>query len=368
MVGFPISDEFLAKTYKNPDNDPRGPWTTSDLSANHEGPHFPIKNPATGEVHNPLKGRYWVFNEQEVLKRIEDGRIIFGKSGTAAPVQKKYLSERNSTRFKAESWWDSHGLNSDGTAEMAELFEPKVFDHPKPTKLLRKIIEISTSAGDVILDFFAGSGSLGHAVFSQNALDGQERRFICVQLPEKFPEGSIASKLGFSTISELCLERLRRAAAIESARVADNAGDFGFKVFRLASSNISAWNPDRSDLEGSLLSHSQSIVEGRTEQDILYELLLKRGVDLVTPIETREIQGKEMHSIGFGVLFACLASHIAMEDVEEISQGILEWHKELEPETDTYVFFRDSAFKDNIAKTNLAAILEQNGITHVRSL
>src|SRR5690606_13546509 len=160
LLGFPITDEFIASTYSNPDDDPRGPWTTTDLSANHKGPLFEIVNPNTGEKYLPAKGRYWVFNETEVLKRIKDGRIIFGKTGKSGPVQKKYLSDKKGARFKAESWWDSHGLNSDGTAELASLFEPKVFDHPKPTKLLMNLIQISTSDDDVLMDFFAGSGSI----------------------------------------------------------------------------------------------------------------------------------------------------------------------------------------------------------------
>src|SRR5699024_4007384 len=104
--------DYLSKNYKNPDNDIRGPWTTSDLSANHEGPYFSIVNPLTGQEHWPPKGRYWVFNQEEINTRIEDGRIIFGISGNAAPVQKKYLSERNSLRWKSDSWWESVGLNS----------------------------------------------------------------------------------------------------------------------------------------------------------------------------------------------------------------------------------------------------------------
>ncbi len=368
VLGFPISDEFLEKTYKNPDHDPRGAWTTSDLSANHEGPHFPITNPNSGQVFNPPKGRYWVFNEKEVLKRIDDGRIIFGKSGNAAPVQKKYLSERASTRFKAESWWDSHGMNSDGTAEMGGMFEPKVFDHPKPTRLLQNIVEISTEKDDVILDFFAGSGSMGHAVFSQNAKDGAERRFILTQLPEEFSEGSIASKLGYSNISELAMERLRRAADAEKKRDSDVSSDLGFRVFKLASSNINAWNPDRTDLEETLISHKEHLVEGRSDQDVLYELLLKRGIELTVPIEEKEAAGKTIYSIGYGVLFACLDTSIAKDDVDAVASAISQWHKELEPETDSHVFFRDSAFADDCAKSNMVAILEQNGIAHVRSL
>ena len=144
--------------------------------------------------------------------------------------------------------------------------------------------------------------------------------------------------------------------------------DIGFKVFRLNMSNIQAWNPDRTDLEESLLTHEEHLIDGRSEEDILYELLLKRGVDLAVPIESREVSGKNIYSIGYGVLFACLDESITKEQVEDIAQGIVTWYSELAPSSDTHVFFRDSAFRDDVSKANMAAILEQNGITHVRSL
>ena len=144
--------------------------------------------------------------------------------------------------------------------------------------------------------------------------------------------------------------------------------DLGFKVFGLSNSNIHSWNPDQTDLEKSLLLHENHLIEGRTEQDVLYELLLKRGIDLAAPIEKCEISGKVIYSIGYGVLIACLDESISLKQVEDIAQGIVEWHTKLEPSSDSHVFFRDSAFKDDVSKTNMAAILEQNGITHVRSL
>lgn len=178
-MGFEVSEADILKNYSNPDNDPRGPWTTTDLSANHKGPHFAITNPATGDVFYPPDGRYWVFNEQEVLKRIADGRIIFGKSGTARPVQRVFAKDRVFSKRKAESWWDSHGMNSDATQELKEVFGvAKVFTHPKPTQLIMNIIKISCDKSATILDFFAGSGTTGHAVLKLNAEDGGNRRFI----------------------------------------------------------------------------------------------------------------------------------------------------------------------------------------------
>jgi adenine-specific DNA-methyltransferase len=156
--------------------------------------------------------------------------------------------------------------------------------------------------------------------------------------------------------------------ALSDTKKPTSEADLGFKVFKLDSSNIQAWNPDRGDLDQTLLDHQAHLVEGRSEQDILYELLLKRGVDLTVPIEEREAVGKTIYSIGYGVLFACLADKIAKTDIEALAQSIVDWHRELAPETDTQVVFRDSAFEDDIAKSNMTAILEQNGIAHVRSL
>ena len=146
------------------------------------------------------------------------------------------------------------------------------------------------------------------------------------------------------------------------------SGDTGFRVFKLDHSNIRAWNPNPADLEASLFDHQDHLLEGRSEADVLYELLLKLGLDLCVPIEQRTIAGREVHSVGGGVLMACLAEQITGEQVEPLAQGIIDWHKELAPAGDTTCVFRDSAFADDVAKTNMAAILQQHGIANVRSL
>lgn len=213
-IGYDITEEFINKTYSNPDNDPRGPWTTMDLSANHKGPYFSITNPLNGQVFNPPEGRYWVFNEEEVKRRIADGRIIFGKTGTTRPVQKVFAAERIKGKIRAESWWDKHGMNEDATTEIRDLFgQGKLFTHPKPSKLLYNLITIAThkESNDIILDFFSGSATTAHAVMQLNAEDGGNRKFICVQLPEKTDEQSEAYKAGYKTICEIGKERIRRA-------------------------------------------------------------------------------------------------------------------------------------------------------------
>ena len=145
-------------------------------------------------------------------------------------------------------------------------------------------------------------------------------------------------------------------------------GDTGFRVFKLNTSNIRAWNPNPEDLAQTLFNHQDHLVMGRTETDVLYELLLKLGLDLCVPIEQQQIAGKTVHSIGGGVLLACLAEQITRDQVEDLAQGIIAWHKAQAPASDSTCVFRDSAFVDDIAKTNLAAILSQAGIKNVRSL
>jgi len=181
LIGIPQSEEFLKRNYSNPDNDPRGLWTTSDLSANHKGPYFEIVNPATEQVFYPPKGRYWVFNQEEVKRRITDGRIIFGKSGKAAPVQKVFLKDII-TRKKPETWFDSQGYNADGMQILSNILGGKVLDHPKPPSLIEYILAFVTEKDDIILDSFAGSGTTAHAVLNLNKKDGGNRKFILVEM------------------------------------------------------------------------------------------------------------------------------------------------------------------------------------------
>jgi adenine-specific DNA-methyltransferase len=166
----------------------------------------------------------------------------------------------------------------------------------------------------------------------------------------------------------LTKERLRRAAG----RIKDEnplfAGDLGFRVFKLDSSNVRTWEPDRERLDQALVEHLEHLKADRTEGDILYELLLKLGLDLCVPLEERKISGKAVRSIGGGVLLACLATEIERDEVEPLAQGIVAWRQALAPAGDTTCVFRDSAFADDVAKTNLVAILEQGGLSAVRSL
>ncbi len=301
------------------------------------------------------------------------------------------------------------GTNEDALTELADLFEIEEdsvpFDYPKPARYISKIVSAATywDKDAICLDFFAGSGTTGHAVMAQNAADGGNRRYILVQLPEPLDPknkdqktaADFCDQLGKPrTIAELTKERLRRAAAKIRAEVEEKSPqlplspsvpsggkgelDLGFRVFKLDSSNIHAWAPEPDNLAQSLLDATEHLKAERSENDILFELLLKLGLDLAVPITTRRgeqldsrLRGKDdltAHSVAAGVLLVCLADKIASAEVEALALGLVAWHKELAPAMDTTCVFRDSAFENDVAKTNLAAILEQHGLRNVRSL
>ena len=366
------SEEQVGR-YKNPDNHPKGPWAAGDLMANVKGGrfvqslHFAIVNPKTGEQHYPGKDGNWRFSAETIAGLMASDELYFGEDGRGKPKLKRFLRDvKEGVTYP--SIWDFVPLNTNGSKEMEDIFDnATVFESPKPVGLLQELIKLGCGSEDVVMDFFAGSGSAAHAVMAQNAADQGRRRFALVQLPEPTPPESAAAKLGFTSIAELTKERLRRAGK----KIKDESplfpGDLGFRVFKLDSSNIRAWEPDRDDLPKTLEESVQHLKLDRSEKDVLYELLLKLGLDLCVPIEQKTIAAKAVHSIGGGVLLACLAAQVTREEVEPLAQ-VVAWHKALAPAGDTTCVFRDSAFVDDVAKTNLAAILNQHGLANVRSL
>jgi adenine-specific DNA-methyltransferase len=258
--------------------------------------------------------------------------------------------------------------NSIDTRWIKNVFGALIFENPKPAEMIKNIIDMATEKNETVLDFFSGSGTTAHAVLEINKEESGNRKFIMVQLPEPCDENSEAFKAGYKTITDICKERIRRVIKKIKEENPLFAGDLGFRVFKLASSNIRAWEPDRENLPKTLQESAEHLKTDRTEQDILFELLLKLGLDLTVPIEQKTIANKAVHSIGAGTLVVCLAEKIAREDIEPLALGIVEWHKQLAPAGETNVVFRDSAFADDVAKTNLAAILQQHGLENVRSL
>ena len=350
-MGYPVSKEFIERTFSNPDNDPRGPWTTTDLSANHKGPYFPITNPTTGESFLPPEGRYWVFNEQEVQKRIKDGRIIFGKSGTTRPVQKVFAANRKFAKIRAESWWDKNGMNEDATEELKTLFGvAKLFTHPKPTKLLKHLITIATNKNDIVLDFFSGSSTTADAVMQLNAEDGGRRKFVMIQLPEECADGMPAKKAGYSTICELALERIRRAGKkikAESPMTTQDL-DIGFRVLKLDDTNMKDVYYAADDYSQDMIAGLESnIKDDRTDLDLLFGCLIDWGLPLSLPYRSEQIDGCTVHTYNGGDLIACFDANIPESVVKTIAK-----RKPLR------AVFRDSGFASSPEKINVFEIFK----------
>lgn len=372
--------------YSNPDNDDRGDWTSANMvgiatADRRPNLHYDLIDPET-KINYGCPDMGWRYDRNTMRRLIDEKRILWPSSPDGRPRRKAFLSELDSD-FTGFSTIAGEGVfTRDGTADIDGLFNSRIFNFPKPVKLISSLVEQGAGDGNIVLDFFAGSGTTAHAVMAKNAADGSALRYILVQLPEPLEPtnteqktaADFCDKLGKPrTIAELTKERLRRAGKKIREVNPLFAGDLGFRVFKLASSNIRAWEPDREKLAETLETSIEHLKTGRTEQDILFELLLKFGLDLCVPIETKQVAGgakqaHEIHSIGGGSLLVCLSPSIPQADVEPLALGINAWHKALKPAGETTVVFRDSAFADDVAKTNLTAILEQHGLETVRSL
>ena len=395
-INVPLSEASINRYYKLRDEhfETRGPYRTHPLEAmksfeDRPNLSFSIRAPDGSEIHPK---RQWRWGRVRMDEAIEKGEVAFIKTraGGWAAYSKQYLKDDAGKTRSAKVFSIIDDVYTQaGTNEIVEYFgDARVFPFPKPSKLMKKLVELSSSddRNDLIVDFFAGSGATADAVFMQNAEDNGSRRVLLIQLPERLNltdrDMKVAAEFCLrlkrpSNIAEITKERLRRAAKKIKGENPMFTCDLGFRVFKLDTSNIRTWEPDRDDLEGTLLDGIDHIKPDRSEDDILYELLLKLGLDLCVPIETRTIAGKTVRSIGTGKLIACLDEHIAREEVEPLALGIVEWYKQLAPvpnrqtgesEDDATVIFRDSAFEDDVAKTNLTAILEQHGLGNVKSL
>ena len=369
----PRTDEQNA-IFKNPDNDPRGAWRANNMAARnyYSKGTYAVQCPGGRVIAGPPRGSYWRISEEKFRELDADGRIWWGEDGNNVPAPKIFLSEVMDGRVPQTLWTYSEvGHTQEAKKHLLDLVEfpnsDVVFETPKPVRLLRRIIHIGTSAAsnEIVMDFFAGTGTTMDAVFAQNAEDGGKRRCILVQLPEPLAGAETA---GWTTIADVTRARIKGAGQRHKDADPTFSGDVGFRTFRLDTSNITAWAPKRDDLERSLFEHMDHVVADRSDDDVLYELLLKLGLDLCVPIESKPIAGKTVQSIGGGVLLACLDAQITVADAEPLALGIVAWHREQQTAGEVTCVFRDSAFENDVAKTNLAAILEQHGIAKVRSL
>jgi adenine-specific DNA-methyltransferase len=320
--------------YKNPDNDPRGPWAFDNLTCNktaQQRPNlfYPITDPSTGIKYEANPNRVWAYERERMNRIILDGKVIWPKDGRGTPQYKRHLSEVRSERKPVSTWietstrdvkevesesenWDmvigQTSLNQQGTKELRSLFDTQVFDYPKPVSLLSFLIEQSSDndGDDIIVDFFAGSGTTGQAMIEVNQKTRGNRRFVLVQLPEPVPAFSAAKDAGFDTVADVSKERIRRviqrmqAEAVDKPPERETPEDLGFKVFKLDRSNFKAWRDfDGGDPSG--LGHSgqslaglqtlfdqfeSPLAEGWQAADLLVEVLLMEGFPLDSAVTT----------------------------------------------------------------------------------
>jgi len=357
--------------YKNPDNDSRGIWKPADFSVGRvtEKDIYPITTPSGRDVMPP-EGRSWVSSEEKFFELIKDGRIWFGESGNNVPSVKKFLTEVKQGITPSTFWDYSEVGHTDGSNKaLKSLFDNKqYFDYPKSVELLKRLIQIGMSNGEIVLDFFSGSATTSHAVMQLNSEDSGNRKYICIQIPEMTDEDSEACKAGYKNICEIGKERIRRAGEKIKAEMAKDLTknqdlDIGFKVLKLDSSNIKTWDSDFENLEANLLDAVDNVKSDRTVEDLLYEVLLKYGLNLTLPIEEKSINDSKIYVIGFGALIVCLDDHVTLDTVKHIAKLKEEYAAEK-----TRVVFKDSSFSDAVVKTNALQTLKQFGIDEVVSI
>lgn len=361
-----------AANYSNPDNDPRGPWASSDFTAQGFRPNqmYEITTPG-GAKYTPPEGRCWKNIESEFLKQCEEGRMWFGKDGMGIPRRKTYLSEREGKNVW--TWWPNSevGHSQEATQEVKNLFDGHAyFDYPKPVRLLKKIIQIGTHDDSIVLDFFSGSATTAHAMIQLNTEDNGHRKFILVQLPEKTDEESEAYKAGYKNICEIGKERIRRAGKqilsagggqLEMSETQPEPGtpvDVGFRCLRLDSSNMENvyYTPEEISQQD-MFSLVDNVKSDRTPEDLLFQVMLDLGVLLSSPIEVKEIAGKKVFNVADGFLLACFDHDVTEETVKAIAQ--------MKP---YYAVFRDSSMANDSVATNFDQIFETYSPETVRKV
>jgi adenine-specific DNA-methyltransferase len=323
----PRTDEADAR-YANPDNDPRGPWKAASFlnpAAAAQRPNlcYEITNPHTGQATRPTT-RAWRRSKAEFDRLAADNLLYWGADGRSpVPSVKMFLSEVRG--LTPTNFWshDYAGHTDEGTRDLAALIDDKVFDNPKPVKLMRRVLEHATDTSSLVLDFFAGTGTMAQAVLELNAEDGGTRRFIAVQVPEECPPRSAAFTAGFHTIADLCQERIRRAGAVTSnaARHPRWDGDIGFRVLRVDSTNMAdVRRPPDLLAQDDLALFTETVKPGRTAEDLLFEVLINCGLDLSAPVTVEQADGAEIFVVGDGALVACLARDLSLAVVEGVAR------------------------------------------------
>ena len=351
--------------YKNLDNDPRGLWRPDNLSVKTYSPDndYPITTPS-GRVVEPPAGRCWRLSKKAFLERLQDNRIWFGKNGDAVPSLKRFMCELRNEGLTPTSilFYKEVGHSQEGSKEVTALFDGKgYFDGPKPVRLLERLITLGNLADDsIVLDFFSGSGTTAHALMRRNAEKGTHAKFILVQLPEETDEKREAYKDGYKTICEIGEERIRRAGAKIVAEVEEGNAqlkigeepkelpDVGFRVFKVDSSNFADVAAEPGALrQESLFDRADNLKDGRSAEDVLYQLFPRYQIPYSAPVEAVEVCGRTVYKVGGDELVACFDRDVPEEVIRVMA--------EVRP---TYAVMRDASFAGDDALSNFAEIFK----------
>jgi adenine-specific DNA-methyltransferase len=347
----PRTDEADAR-YANPDNDPRGPWKGASFlnparAAQRPNLCYEIRNPNTGQVTWP-SANAWRRSRAEFERLAAEDLLYWGADGRSpVPSVKMFLIDARGltpTNF----WSHEYAGNTDeGTRDLAALLPGKVFDNPKPVRLLKRVLEHASDSSSLVLDFFAGSGTMAQAVLELNAEDGGTRRFIAVQLPERCAPETAAARAGFATVAEIGKARIRAAAraasgAASAARRHPDA-DTGFRVLRLDSTNMADVLRTPDELaQADTGRFAETVKPDRSPEDVLFEVLASSGLELSAPVAVELIDGREVFVVADGDLIACLAKDISPAVAREIA------HR-----APSRAVFLDSAFTADADRVNL---------------
>ena len=367
--------------YNNPDNDLRGPWTSTDLlrMEHRVNSVYKITSP-TGKEWVPLPGTSWRHPENEMLELIKNNEVTFGTDGNSKPRRKRFLSEVKQGIIPQTIWkHEEVGHTQEAKQMINKIFDNiSLFDNPKPTRLIKRMIKLSCNKNDIVLDFFAGSATTAHAILEHNKEEESNLNFICVQIPEPTDEKSEAYKAGYKTIADISKERIRRVATkmrseeIELLKKSESklfeekhhVNDLGYKVYKLAQSNFKVWDTtvDKSPelIQQKLFEHINHITPEAEQEAILYELLLKSGFELTTHIEALTLAGKTVFSIADGQLLICLEKEITHDCIKAMA--------EKEP---SRVICLDEAFTGinaDALKTNAVQIMKSKGVVNFRTV
>ena len=339
--------------YSNPDNDPRGVWTSGDMLVKtyNKSCDYPITTPS-GKIVNPVPGRCWRFSEESFLEKVKDNRIWFGPEGNGVPRVKRFLSELKFEGMAPTSilFHKEVGHSQEGSKEVTALFGDKgVFDGPKPVRLLQRLLTLANlDDNSIILDFFSGSASTAHAVMKMNAEKQKHCPFIMVQLPEHISEKK--KEQGYETVCEIGKERIRRAGKKikEESPLTTQDLDTGFRVLKLDSTNMQDIYYSPKDIsQADLFSQVDNVKPDRTGEDLLFQVMLELGATLDSKIETTTVAGKTIYNVAEGYLVACFDPDVTDDVVKSIAQ--------MQP---AYAVLRDTSMKDDSTATNFEQIFK----------